>query len=276
MDKLATDSRNSSRIAQFLMALAAAAWIGGVSAQMVYLGTVFTGLWSTAAEPGWGVPATHEEPVIFLTFFIYRSDTNPYWVSTTLTRGPDVAGAAVYSGDLYETHGPGFGGPFNPASVSYRKVGQAVFASDNLITAALSYTIDGVLVAKSLSRLTLRNLDFSGPYAGSILYVTENCISPSLNGRTVVDSGPMTITQAPGSLMIVARGANSTCTVSGNYLQIGSWGNAGGNHSCSDGTSGPFTVFAMQRTVAGFTAGFSGRNQQCEINGTMSGIVVPY
>jgi len=276
MDKPVTDSRNSSRIAQFLMALAAAAWIGGVSAQMVYLGTVFTGLWSTAAEPGWGLAATHEEPVIFLTFYIYRSDTNPYWVTATLTRGADVGDAAVYTGDLYETHGPGFGGPFNPASVSYRKVGFVTFVSSEGLIVALSYTIDGVLVVKTLTRLTLRTLDFSGSYAGSILSTTENCSSPLMNGRTTIDYGAMTITQAPNSLRIVLQGANSTCTVLGTYLQTGSWGNADGTHSCSDGTSGPITVGAMQRTLAGFTAAFGGRNQQCELNGTMSGIVVPY
>lgn len=263
-------------LARRVAATIAALWIGSAGAQAVYLGTWFTDIWYNAAEPGWGVTATHTDPVIFLTFFIYRGDTNPYWLTATVTRGPDVAESAVYSGDLYETHGPGFGGVFNPGATSYRIVGQATFVSGDGLTAVLTYTVDGVRVTKTLTRQTLRNLDFAGSYSGSILYTTENCANPSFNGRTVVDYGPMTITQSGASLNIVARGSLATCTISGTFLQTGQWGNADGSHTCSDGSSGPFTVFAMQRTAAGFTAGFGGRNQQCEILGTMSGIVPPY
>ncbi len=276
MDTLATGRRIGLRVTKYLMALAAAAWISGTGAQMVYLGTALTGLWSTVGEPGWGLTATHEEPAIFLTFFIYRGDTTPYWVTATLTRGPDVGGAAVYLGDLYETRGPGIGVPFNPTAVTYRKVGEVTFVSSDLLTVTLTYVVDGVLVIKTLTRFTLHNLDFSGAYAGARLSTTQNCSSPSLNGRTAVEYGAMTVTHTPGTLRLVLQGASNTCTFLGRYLQLGSWGNADGNHSCSDGTSGPLTLIAMQRTVAGFTAAFAGNNQQCEFRGTISGIVSPY
>jgi len=49
-------------------------------------GTILSDLWGNAAEPGWGVTVQHQSEVVFLTFFIYRADGTPYWVTGTLTR----------------------------------------------------------------------------------------------------------------------------------------------------------------------------------------------
>ena len=261
-------------IARLVIACALACAAGGVAAQGAYTGTLLTGLWSTPSEPGSGVTATHEEPVIFLTFFIYRGDRTPYWVSATVTRAPDAGGAFVYTGDLYETNGPPFGAPFDPAQVTYRKVGLVTFAS-NGVTATVTYTIDGVTVSKALTRFTLHNLDFSGTYAGAITYVTGNCTSPALNGRTFLEYGLTTITQPAGQLNILIHGANTTCAMSGNYLQLGSWGNASGAMSCTDGTSGSVLIAAMRLTVAGFTGAFRAQTAQCELSGTIGGIATP-
>jgi len=42
------------------------------------LGTAFSDLWWNPAESGWGVTVDHQQDVMFLTFFIYRSDGSPY------------------------------------------------------------------------------------------------------------------------------------------------------------------------------------------------------
>jgi hypothetical protein len=273
----ATRSRTASRFAQFIMALAVAGMTCSAGAQGEYLGTLFSGLWSAIGESGEGVTATHEEPVIFLTFFVYRGDRTPYWLTATVTRAPDSGDSIVYTGDLYETSGPGISpGPFDSASVTYRKVGAVSWVSSDGITVTLTFSIDGVAITKTLRRFTLHNLDFSGSYAGAIAYQTQSCNSPSLNGRTVVDYGLTIITQPPGSLTLVLHGANATCTFSGAYLQLGSLGNADGTLSCTDGSSGHFTLALMQRTFVGFTAAFGGSNQQCgDIIGTLSGIITP-
>ena len=84
--------RLAHRVVRFLFGLALAGLTHSVAAQ-VYLGTVFTGLYSTPGESGSGVTATHEEPVIFLTFYVYRSDRSPYWLTATVTRAADVNGS---------------------------------------------------------------------------------------------------------------------------------------------------------------------------------------
>jgi len=60
-------------LVRILIGLALAGLTGGVGAQ-TYLGALFTGLYSVPGESGSGLTATHEEPVIFLTFYLYRGD----------------------------------------------------------------------------------------------------------------------------------------------------------------------------------------------------------
>src|SRR5690349_6413848 len=127
------------------------------------LGTTFTDLWWNPAESGWGVTVDHQQDVMFLTFFIYRADGSPYWVTGALFRtGTNTVAPFTFSGDLNENHGPYYGGAFNPSLVGVRKVGTATFTASILSGATLTYSVDGVTVTKSLQRQTLHNLDFSG------------------------------------------------------------------------------------------------------------------
>ena len=254
-------------LAQILTALVLGGFAAAAGAQS-YLGTLFTGLYSVPGEAGSGVTATHEEPVIFLTFYLYRSDRTPYWLTATVTRAPDLHGSHNYTGDLYETSGPPFGGPFDPTTVTYRKVGTVSFVSGDDYTATLTYTVDGVFISKTYTRFTLNNLNFAGTYAGTILY-PQSCSAPTTG---VVRTGPTTITQAANALTIVVQAQSGTCTLSGDYVQSGSLGGSTGTFSCSDGTSGPMTLVAMQMTAVGFTASFGVNAQQCNLLGAIGGI----
>src|SRR5215471_20263254 len=146
--------RVAERVFRFLFGLALAGLTHSVAAQ-TYLGNTFTGLYSTPGESGSGVTATHEEPVIFLTFYVYRSDRSAYWLTATVVRAPDANGSVNYTGDLYETSGPPLGGPFDPATVTYRKVGTVSWAAKDAYTVTLTYTVDGVAISKTLTRFTL-------------------------------------------------------------------------------------------------------------------------
>jgi hypothetical protein len=254
-------------VARFVFALALAGLTGGVAAQS-YLGTLLTGLYSAPGESGSGVTMTHEEPVVFLTFYIYRADRSPYWLTATLVHQPDVNGSISFTGDLYETSGPPFGGPFDPATVTYRKVGPVSLLSRDGYTVTLTYTIDGVFISKSYTRFTLNNLNFAGTYLGTILYQTGSCSSPTPVARAVTT----TITQSSKALTIVAQGQSVTCTLSGDYVQSGSLGGSTGSFSCTDGTSGPMVLVGMQMTGVGFTAGFGVNAQQCNLLGAIGGI----
>src|SRR5690348_11167718 len=105
------------------------------------LGTTFTDLWWNPSESGWGVTVDHQENTMFLTFFVYRSDRTPYWVTATLTKvgaGP-LTSPITFAGDVIETQGPAFNAAFNPAFVTVQKVGTAAFSSADGYNATLKY-----------------------------------------------------------------------------------------------------------------------------------------
>ncbi|MEO8305809.1 MAG: hypothetical protein ABI724_16990 [Betaproteobacteria bacterium] len=259
---------------RFIGALLTGLWLGCAGAQVPVLGTILSDTWWDKTQSGWGVLATHNEPVIFLAFYIYAADRRPYFVTATVTAVPGATFETDYTGDLYESTGPWFGGTFDPATVTRRKVGTVTFATD-YVTATLTYVIDGVQVFKSLERLTLRNLDFAGTYTGAINYAAQDCVSPPANRPTIVDAGPLTISKTGNTVTMVLAGAKANCAIVGAYFQTGTLGNVIGTLSCSDGTSGQGGVVLMQRGPAGMIAGLSFENSLCSVNGTISGILPP-
>ncbi len=240
------------------------------------LGTTLSDLWWNPAESGWGVTVDHQQNFMFLTFFIYQANGTPYWVTAQLQKvgtGGLATFPQIFTGPVYQTNGPWFGGAFNPAAVTTQTVGTATFTiASSYLFATLQYSINGVNVTKSLQRQTLVNVNYSGTYLGGTAYTLSGCSNPANNGMNVADSGVLTITQAGTSVHIVAQGSAATCTFNGTYSQSGSLGQTGGNFSCSDGTFGSFTLIAMQWTLFGMTAGLSGQSQFCAFNGVLGGI----
>lgn len=261
-----TPAPGASRPARRIAALVAAAWFASTSANAaINLATGFTDLWWNHEESGWGVNIDHQNQRMYLTFYIYRADGSPYWVTALLTY---VAGSQfTFTGDLYENpNGPWFGGPFTPLPTG-RKAGAATFTSADGLTAKLDYNVNGVPVSKSIERVFLQNLDFSGVYDGTTNYVTDSCTPSTLNGQVAKDNGKVTITQLAPAIKIVVQGSSSTCTLNGTYAQTGLVGTATGDYTCTDGTFGTFRFDYMQRTILGMTAQISGKNQQCSFEG---------
>jgi len=270
MKNPAARSRIARGLVRTIVVLVVAGFTTAAGAQGRYLGTLFTGLYSAQGEAGSGVTMTHEEPVIFLTFYLYRGDRSPYWLTATVTRAPDLHGDYNYTGDLYETSGPPYGGPFDPTMVTYRKVGTVSLVSVDGYTVDLNYTIDGVSISKVYTRFTLNDLNFAGPYWGTIVYTTGSCSSP----QSFAISGSTTVAQSSNALTIVLRGPGSTCTLSGDYRQSGSLGGSSGTLSCSDGTSGPMALVGLQMTQTGFTGSFELNVGQCNLPSAITGIRV--
>lgn len=238
------------------------------------VGTTFTDLWWNPAESGWGVTVDHQQDIMFLTFFVYKADRSPYWVTAVLNRsgGGGIRMPDTYTGDVYETQGPWYGGAFNASQVTERKVGTATFTASTMRAASLQYTIDGVPIAKSIERQTLRAIDFSGIYLGGTFYTLTGCKNSSQNGEIITDTGTVTITHTGSRINLTARGNLLTCAFDGAYSQYGSLGSAAGQFNCSDGTSGPFSLLAMQWTIMGMSAIVTGTSQYCSFNGGLGGI----
>lgn len=118
----------------------------------------YTGMWWTSTESGWGL-SIHQSGVdtLFGTLFVYDAQNRAQWFTmqpgswTTTTR---------WEGPLYRTTGPHFAAqPFNPAQVQVQAVGTAILQFETQpgggLTARLTYTVDGVVTVKTISRMAL-------------------------------------------------------------------------------------------------------------------------
>jgi len=236
--------------------------------------TNFTDLWWNPSESGWGVTVTQDRTTLFLTFFVYGPDNRPTWVTAALeyTRtGP--SGQPVFSGDLVVTTGPGYGSPFDPALVTRRVAGTAIFAPANATTARLDYTVDGVPVTKQVVRQTLRNENLTGTY------VVVGDMSAACAGETpesTLIAEMVSITQNgtsfrwreydPGS-------PSNDCTAVGTSVQEGQLTRATGTATCSSGGgSGTLRLTEITSTPIGLSGRYDFTFQQCRLAGPFTAL----
>ena len=121
-----------------------------------------TDTWWNPSESGWGVNVILQNNVAFLTFLVYDATHTPIWYTSDAYLGDNFA----WTGKLYQTTGPWFGGPFPPANVALRQVGTVSFAVTASNQATLTYTVDGVTVTKTVERQTWANENYTGNYLG--------------------------------------------------------------------------------------------------------------
>jgi hypothetical protein len=112
------------RLLKVLPACALALMLASAPARASSATSEITDLWWNPAESGWGVNVILQNSVAFLTFFVYDAAHVPIWYTSDAYVGDNF----VWTGKLYQTTGPWFGGPFPPASVTLRQVGTVSFA----------------------------------------------------------------------------------------------------------------------------------------------------
>lgn len=118
----------------------------------------YSGMWWTPQESGWGL-SLHQSGVdtLFGALFVYDAQNRAQWF--TLQPGSWTT-AMRWEGPLYRTTGPHFATqPFNPAQVQVQQVGTAILQFETQAggstTARLTYTVDGVVTVKTISRMPL-------------------------------------------------------------------------------------------------------------------------
>jgi hypothetical protein len=178
--------------------LAASLVAGAPTASASTNASEITDMWWNPAESGWGLNIILQNNVAFVTFFIYDNTRKPVWYTAQLTD----QGNFVFSGSLYATTGPWFGGPFNASTVTIRPAGTATFTLQTLNQAAFTYSVDGVTVSKTLQRQTWTNEDYSGSYAGGYSIRASGCNPSSFNGVTDA-GGYLTVSQSGTRLHIL-------------------------------------------------------------------------
>ena len=242
----------------------------------------YTDLWWNPAEDGWGVNVIQQNEILFLTFFIYGTDNAARWVVAPgmAPTNPQPAGAARFSGDIYQTTGPWFGTQFNAAAVGRTLVGNATITFDSPDTATLSYTINSTPVVKVISRQVMRTTSVGGVYLGGMLAIASQCGTTSDNGPVDI-LGTTTVTQTATQVsfrvdFFTASGQPATCNFVGPYAQKGRMASVSpGNFSClvasTQSNAGTFTMTALDAQLNGFHATFTGKDQFCTYNGRFGG-----
>jgi hypothetical protein len=231
-------------------------------------------IWWNPNESGWGMNMIQTNTFIFATLYVYGADGKPTWYVGELQRG---AGADNYTGPLYATTGPYFGGPFNPANVTTRTAGTMTYTPVTVWTGTLSYTVDGTTVNKAIERQPLTSDNYSGAYDVQATITVTNCTDTSFNG-TYTSPGTAEIAQTGGTISATLYGVlgNDSCTIPATtYTQKGRMARFGGPYSCPWGETGTAVIYEMNPSLYGFSGRmtFDSSNFGCHVEGEIVGLI---
>ena len=231
--------------------------------------TDLTDLWWNESESGWGVTATHQREVVFLTFFVYGVDSRATFYTGQASYVSQASnGALIFSGPMYETAGPWIGLPFNPNLVTIRQVGTVTFTAF-VDSATLTYNVDSTVVNKSLTRQTFRSNDLTGGYAGVFRQTSAGCSTPASNA-TVESVVGVAITNSLTALTMTTNESGTICDYVGNYRQSGRMGSSTGTFSCP-GRTGTYEMLEIEANPSGVTGRITGRSNVCsQISGRLA------
>ena len=116
-------------------------------------GTNYQDLWYAApaeSEAGWGINFTHQQDIIFATWFTYGPDNKPLWLVGSDVRR--VPGTERFTGKLYRTTGSAYNTLFNPAQFSIQEVGNMTLNFTGPNAGTFEYTYGGVTQTKAITR----------------------------------------------------------------------------------------------------------------------------
>ena len=231
--------------------------------------TDLTDLWWNANESGWGVTATHQREVVFLTFFVYGVDSRAtFYTGQASYVAQAGSGALIFRGPMYETTGPWLGVPFNPNLVTIRQVGTVTFTAF-VDAATLEYNIDNTFVNKSLTRQTFRNNDMTGSYAGVLRQTSAGCTNTA-NNVTAESIVGVAIANSTTTFAMTTNENGTICEYVGNYRQSGRMGSSSGTFSCP-GRTGSYDMVEIEANPQGITGRISGRSSMCsQITGRLA------
>ena len=225
--------------------------------------TNFADQWWIPAESGWGASVLQQGDILFIDLFVYGTDGKPTWftaAATYQTNSPTTH--SVFTGDLYLTNGPFYGGPFNSAAVTYTKVGTLTFDADSSTTARLTYTVSGVSVAKNVTRQTWKHESLAGVYAGGVSFDTTSCTVSSDNRHTEW-FGVFVVAHDKATNVVTMTGQGGengvnegTMIFSGTYAQSGHMGRINGYLQLLPGEPAPVEMADIEVTHNGMTYHF--------------------
>jgi hypothetical protein len=248
-----------------------------------------TGLWLDPQESGWGLSVAQQGGTIVAVMFVYDDARRPAWYVASDVSVALFTPFPAVSGTLYRTTGPWFGGSFDPHSVAVTTVGDIVlaFPQGGAGGLALTYSIDGVRVTKTLQRQTWgddRAL-LPGGYEGGLVITDRSpfgtCVPVSFGPIDPVRAFVFNVSDSAGGnpLRITwGTGIDTACTIDGDYVQRGQLGSLSGTLACGP-IGGPTVTHPAQLTdLAIGPHGFSGKATvqagSCTYTGHIGGVRV--
>jgi hypothetical protein len=179
----------------------------------------YTDLWFNPAESGWGVTFTQNEDLIFMTFYVYDAARQPTWYIAVTRR--DANGN--FSGPVYGTTGPFYGGAFDPTTVGGRTAGFASFVPTNSFQGSLSFSADGYSHDTYIERQSLANILVGGTYQTVVTGSQSGCANSANNGIfSETDQVAVSQTFNPDTLRFdFFQNGTLVCRIEGDYAQSG-------------------------------------------------------
>jgi len=235
--------------------------------------TDLSDIWFNPNEGGWGMQMVNTGTFVFATIFIYGQDGKPTWLTGQLNK--TGAAPTTYTGALYVTAGPYFGGPFDPNAVTVRVAGTMTFVLNTVTTGQLTYSVDDVVVNKSVQRQPLTLDNYSGTYVAYLTQTISGCNNPTIN-RKLTDPRAISITQNGNAAVVVTTANNgSVCTINGTFTQLGRMGQVQGTYTCSSGEVGTAVLFEMNNVPYMFTARLQSQSSNfgCTSSGELAGVI---
>jgi hypothetical protein len=114
----------------------------------------YSDIWWNPSESGWGMTIVQGPTnVLYAVWFVYDASGKPTWY--TFSPGQATAAgpmATVFTGPIYKTSGPYFGGPFDPTQVGITQVGTGILLFSQWNSGTFNYTVEGVTGSKSIVR----------------------------------------------------------------------------------------------------------------------------
>lgn len=270
------------KIANFRWLAAVAALVLGLCrpAAATTYSTDYSDLWWNPNESGWGINVIQQYDTIFATLFVYGTDNSPRWyVASSLTPTGAPTGITAFTGSLYQTTAPYFGGAWTSNGVA-TLVGSMTFQFNSYSTGTLSYVVNGVSVTKEITRQTWRGNNLAGNYLGGITAIGSNCKGIA-NGPILI-FGNLGITQNANQVSMridftAATGQTSFCRLDGTLSPQGRMGTISqGTWTCTYGSqqlnNGVFSLTQVDAGVNGINSVFTASDQYCLYQGKFGGL----
>lgn len=254
--------------------------------------TNFSDQWWIEAESGWGASVLQQWDVLFIDVFVYGTDNKSIWfTAAAYAQSTAPTGHTIFTGDLYQTSGPYFGGTFNSGAVTLTKVGTLTFDADTVNTARLTYTVSGIPVAKNVTRQLWRNENIGGNYYGGLVYDQTSCSVAADNGHYEVFGNLQFSHLADNSVTINAQITSGfqngiplalppglVFMMAGKYTQSGHMGQVQGTSSVIIPGQPPdtsvVTMFEIERSINGITGRYTSVDDRggCRSSGHVGGV----